>query len=275
MPPRWRDLPKIDLHVHVVLHEREGTDLVLNPPERQLARMDEQRVERAAVLPINYPTYFPLGEEEREHWVTANNDRQAALMEESQGRFLSFADVGVDDGCTQSGSLERELVRAVERRGLRGIKIHPTNLQIAVDDLRLLPALEVADRYGLPVVFHSNPAAQDLDFHGSAPSRVYRAIHSRDGSYVIAHLGGVAYLETLAGECYVDLSGTILWLWELHGPVFCRALLRRIGVERVLFGSDAPIYTYEAYNALFDALALTVAEMELIAHGNAARLLHL
>ncbi|UCF09587.1 MAG: amidohydrolase family protein [Candidatus Bipolaricaulota bacterium] len=269
MPPRWRDLPKIDFHAHVVLHERENTDLVVNRPERLLDEMNTHGIEAAVVLPINYPSYFPLRADEQADWVAANNDRQAALMHESGGRFLAFADVGVTEGYERAARLEAELVRAVERLGLRGIKVHPTNLKLAADDPRLLPAVDVAERYGLPLVFHSNPAARDRDFYGSAPSRVYRAMHGRNPSYVLAHLGGVAYLESLAGECHVGISGTILWLLELYGPSFCRALLRRIGVERVVFGSDVPIYAYEAYDDVFDALRLTTTEMELIAYGNA------
>ena len=80
MSPRWEEVRKIDFHAHVVLHEREDTDLRLNTPEMMLRAMQENNVERAVILPINHPDYFPLSDDERKDWLRANNDRQAALM---------------------------------------------------------------------------------------------------------------------------------------------------------------------------------------------------
>jgi len=61
----WQEAPKLDVHAHVVLHERLDTDLVLNTPEMMLEAMDRNHVERAVILPINYPAYFPLTSDER------------------------------------------------------------------------------------------------------------------------------------------------------------------------------------------------------------------
>jgi predicted TIM-barrel fold metal-dependent hydrolase len=54
---------------------------------------------------------------------------------------------------------------------------------------------------------------------------------------------------------------------------FCERLLRRIGIDRLLFAIDYPIYPYEAYCGIFDALDLADAEIEKIAHANAERML--
>jgi len=98
MSLRWQEVKKIDFHAHLVLHERrEDTDLKLNTPEMMLQAMEENNVERAVILPINYPEYFPLSGDERRDWLKANNDRQAALMRESGGKFIAFADCGLGD----------------------------------------------------------------------------------------------------------------------------------------------------------------------------------
>jgi predicted TIM-barrel fold metal-dependent hydrolase len=65
MASQWKSIPKIDAHTHVILHQRENTDLSYNPPDAMRRVMDEHRVERAIVLPINYPDYFPLTGDER------------------------------------------------------------------------------------------------------------------------------------------------------------------------------------------------------------------
>ncbi|MFH1610109.1 MAG: hypothetical protein ABID40_05745, partial [Candidatus Bipolaricaulota bacterium] len=69
MGSRWREVPKIDAHTHIVLHERPDTDLVLNTPQMMRDVMEENRIERAVILPINYPDYFPLPAEERVNWL--------------------------------------------------------------------------------------------------------------------------------------------------------------------------------------------------------------
>jgi len=87
----------------------------------------------------------------------------------------------------------------------------------------------------VPVVFHSNPTGHDPDFHGSAPSRIYRAVYGRDLAYVIAHMGGVSFFK--------------------------------------VFATDYPVYPYEAYYEILDRLALSDEETSKIAYANAKRML--
>lgn len=164
-------------------------------------------------------------------------------------------------------------MRAIGELGLRGVKIHPYNLNVEASDPRLAPVIDAGERQHVPIVFHANPSACATAFHGSAPSRVYRAMLGKGECFAIAHLGGVSFLETLAGGGYVDVSGTLPWLADLYGVPFCERLLRRIGVDRVLFATDAPIYPYEAYYEVLDAMKFSDEEIEKIAYANAERML--
>lgn len=274
---RWRDVPKIDAHTHVVLHERPDTDLVLNTPDQMLAVMDEHRVEQAVVLPINYPAYFPLTEERQRDWLPANNDRQADLMRESAGRFVAFADCALGGSYDEPGEVVSELERAVRTLGLRGLKIHPSNLKVAADDRRLEPIVQAAARLEIPVMFHSNPCAFDVPFDLSAPARLYQLLGTlrlaEKVPIVIAHMGGFRFLDLMGGYGYVDFSGTLLDMCDLYGVPFAERLLRAIGLDRVLFGTDYPIHPYEQYYAVLDRMRFTPTEVERIAYANAARLL--
>lgn len=270
---RWKDVRKIDAHVHVVLHRRDDTELTFNPPDAMLDAMDANGVDRAVVLPINYPDYFPLDGVERGDWLRASNERQAEIARASDGRLVSFADCAIDGIYAQPARGVGELRRAVSEDGLAGLKIHPYNLRARAADPRLSPWIEAAGSLGVPIIFHSNPSGYDADFHGSAPAGIYRAVLGRDVAFAIAHMGGVSFYETLAGGGYVDLSGTLLWLADLHGAGFCERLMRRIGIDRLLFATDYPIYPYEDYFAVLDAMDFTDAEVERIAHGNAERML--
>ena len=270
---RWRSVRKIDAHVHVVLHQREGTDLHFNPPDAMLRTMDEQNVEHAVVLPINYPEYFPLEPEERVDWLRANNEHQAAIARDSGGRLIAFADCAVDGKYGHPTRGVEELRRAIGDLGLSGLKIHGSNLKTSVDDPRLLPWIDAATDLDAPIVFHSHPSGHDPDFYGTAPSRIYKAVFGRDATYVIAHMGGVSFFEILAGDGYVDLSGALLMVGSLFDAQAMPGLLRAIGVDRLLFATDFPCYPYEAYYGVLDALDLDDDEVERIAYRNAERML--
>ena len=173
MSPRWKEARKIDFHAHVVLHEREDTDLRLNTPEMMLRAMQESNVERAVILPINHPDYFPLSDDERKDWLRANNDRQAALMMESGGRFIAFADCALAGPYNIVDRVVEELERAVTELGLRGLKIHPSNLKVTADDPRLGPIVEAAGRLGTPIRRRSRS-------QNSTPNRSHRPSSAPD-----------------------------------------------------------------------------------------------
>ncbi len=270
---RWRGVRKIDAHVHVVLHEREDTDLALNRPESMVRAMDEHRVDRAVAVPINYPDYFPLQASEHADWVKANNDVQARIGRDAGGRLIPFADCRIDGPYEAHPAVAEEMRRAIETLGLRGLKIHASNLDVEATDPRLDPWIDAAGTAGVPIVFHANPSGYATAFHGCAPSRIYEAMRGRSACFSVAHMGGVSFLETFAGGGYVDVSGTLLWLSDLYGVPFCERLLRRIGIDRILFATDFPIYPYEAYEHVFDAMQLSDDEIERIAFANAERML--
>jgi len=220
------------------------------------------------------PGYFPLDEVQRADWLRSNNDIQAELMRDSDGRFVAFADCRIDERYAQAEVSAEEARRAIGELGLRGVKIHPYNLSVEASDPRLAAVIEVGERQHVPIVFHANPSAYATAFHGSAPSRIYRAMFGKGECFAIAHLGGVSFLETLAGGGYVDVSGTLPWLADLYGVPFCERLLRRIGVDRVLFATDTPVYQYEAYYEVLDAMSLADDEIEKIGYANAKRMLN-
>jgi uncharacterized protein len=166
-----------------------------------------------------------------------------------------------------------ELRRAIGELGLAGLKIHSSNLKVGADDARLLPWIDAAVGLGIPVVFHSNPSASDPDFHGSSPSRIYRAVFGRAATYVIAHMGGVAFFEIFGGGGYVDLSGTLPMLGRFFGAQGAGQFLRTLGIDRLLFATDFPIYPYEAYYEVLDAMDLNDDEVAKIARVNAERML--
>jgi hypothetical protein len=200
-------------------------------------------------------------------------------MKESEGRFIAFADCALGDIYGGSWRVAPELERAIKELGLQGLKIHPPNLKIAADDPRLFPIVKKAEELKIPIVIHSYPSASDPMFNLSAPERIFRLIWAvgldpdERPPFIIAHMGGVRFLETIDGGGYVDLSGTLLDICDLYGVGFAERLLRKIGLNRVLFGTDYPIFPYERYFEVLDQMRFTDGEIEQIAYKNAAKLL--
>lgn len=166
-----------------------------------------------------------------------------------------------------------DLVKEGERiaaLGLHGIKMHPDTQCFAIDDERLFELYDaIGDR--LIFVFHTGDKRYDY----SDPMRLRRVLELFPKMRVIAaHLGGYSVwseaVEALGStNVFVDISSSMMFL----SPELCVKYIREYGAERVLFGSDYPLWNPKNEVAAFERLPLSDAERELIAHKNAENLL--
>lgn len=79
-------------------------------------------------------------------------------------------------------------------------------------------------------------------------------------------------IECLAGRnLYFDTSSSLFAL----EPERAAEIIRNFGVEKVLFGTDYPMWTYEDELLRFDRLGMTEKERRLILYENACRLFNL
>ena len=272
----WRTCKKFDAHVHVLPGERTAQFLADEGPDAPwsrcgaedcLRRMDQYGIERALLVPANdqYLYFQDPGE---------TNRVLGGLVREHPDRFRAFADV------TASGAYFIEqtpyiLEEAVEEYGLSGLKLHPTNLHMDADDLRLVPVLRKAAELGVPVMFHSNPCR--LGFHDNcAPDKINRMIQVfPDLEVITAHLGGMKWQDALTGCTWVDMSYILPKLAGLYGIEQVNRILRAFGPERLIFATDFPDGEYDAYFDILDQMDFSDAEIEQIAWGNIAGLLAL
>ncbi|MFQ6829246.1 MAG: amidohydrolase family protein [Acutalibacter sp.] len=80
----------------------------------------------------------------------------------------------------------------IQRRGLRGIKLHPDFQRFYIDDERMLPVYEEAHRRGLPILFHTGDSRTDF----STPRRLMNVLEKiPDFTCIAAHLGGYSEWE--------------------------------------------------------------------------------
>ncbi len=169
-------------------------------------------------------------------------------------------------------AIEAELARA-KAAGLRGIKLHPDFQCFRADDPAAFPVYAAARDLGMPVLIHAGDARYDY----SGPARLRRALDAFPGiTMIAAHFGGYteweAAVEHLVGrDIYFDTSST---LWKIE-PAMARSIIKGHGIERMLFGSDYPMWDHAEELARLEALGLGDDAMEALLWRNGARLLGL
>jgi len=270
----WLTHRKIDAHVHVLPGERAAQFLVNEGPEAPwsqcgvedyLRRMDRYQIEKALLLPTNDQYMYFQDPSETNRFL-------GGLVRKYPDRFFAFADV-VASGAYFIEQTPCILEEAVQEYGLSGLKIHPTNLHMDADDLRLVPVLRKAAELGVPVMFHANPCR--LGFHDNcAPDKINRMIQVfPDLEIITAHLGGMKWPDAVSGCTWVDMSYILPKLAALYGIEQTNRILRAFGPERLIFGTDFPDGDYDVYFEILDRMDFTGEEIDRIAWKNITKLL--
>ena len=164
-----------------------------------------------------------------------------------------------------------EAIERARKMGLLGVKIHPDTQLFNMDDRRMFELYDYLRQEDIPLLIHCG----DYRYDYSHPRRLRRLLREFPGITVIgAHFGGwsmcdLAY-EYLAKEnCYVDTSSSF---WML-GIKRAKELIRLYGAERVVFGSDFPMWSVSEELEKFRSMKLTDEENSLILYKNAEKIL--
>lgn len=125
--------------------------------------------------------------------------------------------------------------------GLRGVKLHPDIQAFKLDDFRCLKIYELCEKAGIPVLIHTG----DYRYDFSNPNRLLPILDIYENLTVIgAHLAGWSVWEEACEKLshkknlYVDCSST----FPFYDVKKARELICRWGFDRVLFGSDYPMW---------------------------------
>lgn len=170
-------------------------------------------------------------------------------------------------------------VRRLKERGLKGIKFHALFQLVGAVDERLLPVYAEMERIGMIAYFHvgrdpGDPSAPALSTPESIAYVKERFPRLR---VVAAHLGGFLELAEAARWIYgKDIFIDTCWSPNVQALDAREVtdIIRRHGVDKVLFASDYPSTTDIAEQiAWVRALPLSQEEQALIFAGNARKLL--
>lgn len=186
------------------------------------------------------------------------------IISNSGGMMIGFGTVHPD-----YENPEAEIERLIEA-GLKGIKLHPDFQGFDADS----PSMDRIYRCigsRLPVLMH----AGDANLDHASPRRIAHVMDKFPELRIIAaHLGGHQKWE----EAEEFLIGRNLWLDTSSAIAFMEPgravdIIRKHGVDRVLFGTDYPITYHDRELSIFNRLDLSKEEKESILWKNAARLL--
>jgi predicted TIM-barrel fold metal-dependent hydrolase len=179
--------------------------------------------------------------------------------------------------------MQAEIEDKVKNHGAKGLKLHPVVNRFFPYDQRLWPAYSKAGEMGLPVLFHSGTA--DVVGHSQSdygrPKNFEPVLKKFPRvKIILAHLAQGFFEELIDiashyDHVYFDTSAIISGIEgesKFSTPAEAAALIRKLGVHRVLFGSDWPWFDPLAALEQMVGLDLTNEEKESILGKNAEKL---
>ncbi len=256
-------MPVIDAHAHIY-PEKIAARAVAAVGDFYGLEMDglgtvEACLETCTTTPITHFIVHSVATTTRA--VTSINDFIARECEKHP-EFIGFATIHQD-----FEDKEAEIERAIGL-GLRGVKIHPDTQQVAIDDPRLMELYEIIEGR-LPIVIHTG----DYRYDYSHPKRLKRVLEAFPDLVVdAAHFGGwsiyeIGYDVLHDDRVFVDTSSS----FQLMGARRAEELVRLWGADRVMFGTDFPMWSQAEELRLMMSMRLPEDDMEKILWRTAER----
>jgi predicted TIM-barrel fold metal-dependent hydrolase len=239
-----------------------------HPPEAYLALVDGSQVTRAAAITIARD-----GDLDR---TRARNDAVIKLAEDSGRFFFPVCSVHPADGKAALEEIDR-----VAAAGAAWLKLHPNTQRFDVADPAVVQVVSKAAERGMPVLFDAY-SPWDANQPGKFANLAMAVPESR---LILAHAHGPGFSQLLVYDIlgrypswgrnvWIDISVTGALL---AGSPFAEQLawvLRKVGVDRVVFGSDYPLDEPLIAARAVSELGFTDEEQAAILHDNADALLN-
>ena len=201
------------------------------------------------------------------------------LQVHSVNNFIAREVAQFPDRLYGFGTLHQESssedIRQILDLGLHGVKLHPDIQRFELDDPRIFALCEELEANDLTLLIHTG----DDRFDFSNPNRLIPLLKAFPKLKVIgAHFGG----HTMWQEAARQLAGNYENLWVDCSSSFfalnkeeARDLIHAYGADRVLFGTDYPMWSPKEELKVFRSLELDPQEEQAILWDNAARLFNL
>lgn len=205
----------------------------------------------------------------------ATNEKQQTAVNDYI-KFCESEDIIPFGSVYPHGESAFEELERIKEMGLKGIKLHPEYQQFYVDDEKMKPLYKKISQLGLIVVFH---AGVDFGYpppYHATPERLSKAARWIESPMVCAHWGSAGMGEdVLKYLCDTPVYFDTAFGYGSMPKITAQRILEKKGVEKMLFGSDAPWHAPSWDVRMIKTLELTPNEEEQIFSGNAVKLLNL
>lgn len=158
--------------------------------------------------------------------------------------------------------------------GLKGVKLHPDIQAFKLDDYRCLKIYEECEKRGLKMLLHTGDSRYDY----SNPNRLLPILKIyKNLIFIGAHFGGYSIWDEAARKLhgidnfYVDCSSTFGFIEKPKA----KELIKLYTADKILFGTDYPMWDIEKELEYFFSLGLDEREIKCILSLNAKKLFDL
>jgi predicted TIM-barrel fold metal-dependent hydrolase len=242
----------IDFHTHVDEAKLFGW---IDPPEKLVPLLDDAGIDRAACM-----TYVDL---------PGSNPEALEYLAEAVSRFpdrlIGFARLNPNYRAEADAALRR----SVSELGFRGVKLHPTTTLAHPAGEPTVKLMRGCGDLGVPVLFHCGD-----DPYTTPQAIAAGAAMAPETVVVLGHMGGYFHVDEAIAAAE-RLDNLILETSAMPYPAKIAEAVRRVGQERVVFGSDGPGCNPALEVEKVRMLGLGAEAERAVLGGNAARLLRL
>ncbi len=217
--------------------------------------------------------------------VKVKHNRECeGILKESGGKISPVAALSVENVKRQVKALDKDL----KDEKFIGLKLYPGYEHFCPGERRLEPFYSLAEKHGVPVIFHSGSLLGTESYKGALlkfahPLHVDEVATAHpEMKILIAHCGNPWFMDTAAvleknRNVYADTSGWFLGDMD-KDQHYCATLrdmflkfLSWAGPEKVMFGTDWPLIPIRRYMSFMRGMRLDPDIIERIMYGNALR----
>lgn len=276
----------VDSHIHLFPTEDVGKTVVENikaesgvgyygygTPDEYLVDMKKSNIDKAVIL-----SFSPDNQLKNMNFWTTAITRKGKNRPAKYPMFIPFISVSP----TMKGRTPIEELEHKYKWGMKGLKIHPVAQGFAPDDERMWPVYEWMVKHELPLTAHSGINVDEKSCFGE-PERWLPVLEEfKDLKLILAHLGNGFWDQTIeiADKYQGVMFDTAIAISQIKGPktlddTGAVDMIRTIGSDRILFGSDYPWINPLKDIERIKNLYIAEEDKKLILGGNAEKLFNL
>lgn len=259
----------IDIHTHINFGTEANAfgDDKPATPEALLQQMQKNNIIQAGII-----TIAKKGNIKK---TRSKNDKIIALTKKYPNQFFAIGSVHPLDG-----KLALEELKRLASQNVKFLKLHPNTQNFDVSRIEVNAVVNLAGELGITVLFDGY-SPFDANQLGKF---IKLALTNPKTNIIIAHLGGPMFHQLAS----IGILNKYSWyqrnMWfdiSAALPMYINSpykkqliwIMKEIGIDRILFGSDFPIYSITEALDAFNKMDLTKEEQSKILSKNARELM--